>query len=138
PTNAVDIRGVLADSNNWEIVPRTIPAQVPGSPHTVQSLTAVEQPRPPFSAYQGEAWSYIGEVVGVAAFTGTCQSGSPSGTDLSTAPTQRVTLPSGATLDFPARQALVPKRHLLAGRAISDGVLTAHPSWATNPRTSPD
>lgn len=134
PLSPIAIRGLLADSNYWEVVPKVTARDVPRAPYTIESSAPVEQPRPPFTSYQGEAWSYITEVIGVAAFHGVPGNGEA----LVRTPTQRVTLADGTTLDYPPTQALTPKRYLLAGRSISDGVLVAHPYWAMSPRTSPD
>jgi len=133
PLGQVPIKGLLADSNYWEIVPRVSTGVLPGSPYTLTSSVPVEQPRPPFTGYMGEAWSYTAEVIGVAA---------SSLNPLTLAPTaaiaERVVMPDGSILDYPAYQALIPKRFLLAGRSTSDGVLVAHPFWASSPQTSPD
>lgn len=124
----VPVRGLLADSNFWEVIPQVVPR--PGlvvSPYQVESVHPVEQPRPPFTSYQGEAWSYVGDVIGVSAYVGD-----------EVMPPQRVVQADGSYLDYPAHQALLPRRHILAGRSVSDGVLVSHPYWSQSSATSPD
>lgn len=130
PYGAVPIRGLLSDSDYWEVVPKVVTRDLPNSPYQVVSPSvAVEQPRPPFATYQGEAWSHIDDVIGVAAFESTNPSTAAAGTPMIT---QRVTLPDGSYLEYPALRALMPRRHLLAGRSASDGALVAHPYWPSS------
>lgn len=55
---AIDLRGIAADSEYWEVV-SLIPD--PNGP-------PVEPPGPPFSKHQGEKWTYNGDVLGVSAY----------------------------------------------------------------------
>src|SRR5436190_5183326 len=51
-----------ASSEYWEIIPTIDPAI--DAPHVEG-----EQPRPPFTNYQGEAWSYIPDVAAMSAYS---------------------------------------------------------------------
>jgi len=122
----VALQGAYSDSTFWEVVPFVVPNQGTTSPYPVSSTTAVEQPVPPLSSYQGEAWSYLGDVIGIATVT--------RGQDdaLVALPVQRVTLSDGTFVDYPPFQALTPRRYVLAGRVASDGIAIAHPLWGSS------
>lgn len=119
-------RGAFADSTYWEVVPLVVPNQGTTNPYPVSSTTPIEQPTQPFSAYQGEAWSYLADIIGIAALTRMAD-----GT-LVAEPTQRVTMLDGTFVDYPPYQGLTPRRYVLAGRVASDGIITAHPLWAAS------
>lgn len=116
----VSIVEVVADSEHWEVISEVGTSDA-SSIYPIQSVTPVEQPRPPFSGYQGEAWSYNADMVGVSAYS----------LDMDGAPailaTERMTYVDGSTKDFPADQAILPSRMVQAGRVISDAVLVSHP-----------
>lgn len=118
---------VHSDSEYWQVVPLVRARTIQGDPYEAASADLVEQPLPPFSARQGEAWSYTGEFIGVSAYTQT-----PDGT--APLPTQRVVLPDGGHIDFAARDAVLSAQYVNAGRLVSDGVLVAHPY--AGPRTA--
>jgi hypothetical protein len=116
----ISIRGIYADSEYWEVVNQVAAPVSPFSPYTNDNPLPTEQPRPPFAAYQGEAWSYIGDITGVTAYT-------IVGALMDAIPMQKIRLYDGTYLEYPARNAIELRRRLLAGRAASDGVLVAHP-----------
>src|SRR5690606_25454054 len=63
-----DIAAAYADSGYWEVISRVVPAPLAINPYQTESLgEPVEQPRPPFSRYQGEAWSYVSKLAGATA-----------------------------------------------------------------------
>lgn len=126
------IRGLRADSDLWEVVAKVSTRPSVLNPYQISSTNPVEQPRPPFSAYQGEAWSYVGDVIGVSAYT-------KVGLEVPVKmPPQRVALPDDTFISYYVHEALLPKRHILAGRSVSDGVMVAHSYWASSPHTKPD
>lgn len=128
--DSIGIRNAWADSEHWEVVAKVGARPiVAGEPYQSLGVDPVEQPRPPFSGYQGEAWSYNGDVVGVAAYHYPEGSSEPVLTH-----TQRMVFEDGTFLDFADDQAILPQRYVSAGRAVSDGVLVAHPY--AGPRTS--
>lgn len=117
------INGVFADSEHWEVVSKVVPfTPATNLPYTVISGDPEEQPRPPFSGYQGEAWSYVTDLAGVVA------SYKLPGTDVSTtSPLQRVTYHDGTDIDFSPEQAILPARVIQSGRGASDAILVAYP-----------
>lgn len=115
------IGSATADSVHWEVISSVAPISSPLDPYQVSTGTLAEQPRPPFSGYQGEAWSYNADLVGMAA------SYKPLGGERRVLPVQRVTFPDGTAMDFSPQQAVLPRRMVLGGRAVSDGILVAHP-----------
>lgn len=105
------ISSVVADSEHWEIVSNVSAQPSPLPPYLNPSATPVEQPRPPFTGYQGEAWSYVNDISGVEAST----------------PTQRLTFIDGDYTDYLSQLALLPFRNIQSGRSVSDAILVAHP-----------
>lgn len=117
------MRGVFADSQYWEVVPKV--SARPGAtttPYQVVSNQPVEQPRPPFSGYQGESWSYNGDVVGVSAYQEHAD-----GSGYADLAVQRVVFSDGTFIDYPASAAVMLQRYVVAGRVASDGILVSHP-----------
>jgi hypothetical protein len=117
----LSIQGAVADSVHWEVLSQVAAPQSPMNPYQVSSGTPVEQPRPPFAGYQGEAWSYNSDLTGISAsYRG------PDGLSLPL-PVQRVTFPDFRVLDFSPEQAVLPRRMVQGGRVVSDAILVAHP-----------
>lgn len=82
---------------------------------------AVEQPRAAFSAYQGEAWSYNTDVVGVASYVE-----DEDGEIIQQGDFERITDDAtGQILDYTPDKALTDSGKILMGRYVSDGVLVA-------------
>lgn len=117
PISIVDI---LADSNYWEIESRVSSRAGSGDPYLVSVDTPTEQPRPPFSAYQGEAWSYVNDIALLSTYLV-----NELGDRLPTM-TQRVSFVDGFR-DYPADHAILPPRYVQAGRSVSDAILISHP-----------
>lgn len=116
------IRGAYADSTYWEINQKvgTSPDR-PHLPYSSQSPTPVEQPRPPFGRYQGEAWSYIPDLAGISASTV-----SSSG-DLGLALPQRQVYVDGTSFVFSIDQAILPSKVIQSGRSVSDSIMIGFP-----------
>lgn len=126
--NEERIRSVAADSTYWEIRPKVAPPQslwsaYPKPPTTPG--TPVEQPRPAFSAYQGEAWSYNGDIASFAAYAETPENGVVQSYDF-----EQFKQPDGSTARFSPASAVTDQTELLLGRYVSDGILTASPLGA--------
>lgn len=125
----VPIRNVAADSIYWEVIPQvaTRPTNTALHPYQISSEEPVEQPRPPFSAYQGEAWSYNNDIVGVVAYN---QANSTT-TSSFQMPVQRLVFQDGSHLDYYPQYVVLSQRYVQAGRNVSDGILTSHPYAGT-------
>lgn len=119
---AVPLRGLHSDSSYWEIVPHVSARPITTlDPYLNSSGEPVEQPRPPFSGYQGEAWSYNGVVAGATAY-------SLDEDGIQTLlPVQRVVFPDGSFMNYETGYAVMPQRYVQAGRAVSDAIMVTHP-----------
>lgn len=118
----LQISSAVADSEHWQILSLvSSQGNDPKDPYQVVSIDPVEQPRPPFSEYQGEAWSYNADMIGVSAFS------EQAGLTRTVLPPQRITFPDGTSRDYPPQQAILPRRTVQAGRMVSDGILIASP-----------
>lgn len=118
----IPISGAASDSEHWQILSLVATqSEDPKNPYQVVSADPVEQPRPPFSEYQGEAWSYNADMIGVSAFS------EQAGLLRTVLPTQRITFPNGVSQDYPPQQAILPRRVVQAGRVVSDGILVTSP-----------
>lgn len=118
----IQIVSATADSEHWRILSLvSTQSEDPKNPYQVISSDPVEQPRPPFTSYQGEAWSYNADMVGVNAFS------EMAGLTRTVLPTQRITFSDGRYQDYPPQQAILPRRVVQAGRVVSDGILVASP-----------
>lgn len=80
---------------------------------------AVQQPRPAFSQYQGEAWNYNADAVTVSSYVE-----DEDGDVVSTSDYERVVTPQGNVVDYPPEQALADPSKVLLGRYVSDGILS--------------
>jgi hypothetical protein len=112
------VSSIAADSEHWEIISKVSAQPSPLPPYLNPSATPVEQPRPPFSGYQGEAWSYANDISGVTSIS----------------PPQRLTFVDGDYTDYLPYMAMLPFRNVQSGRAVSDAILIAHPY--SGPRVS--
>jgi hypothetical protein len=82
----------------------------------------VEQPRPAFSAYQGEAWSYSADVVTVEASLEDAEGNVVQDINHERLDTGQT------TVDYLPERALTSPADILLGRYVSDGVLSAPPA----------
>jgi hypothetical protein len=124
------IRGLTADSEYWEI--RAAVAPKPGQERFYAALpygdgAPVVQPKPPFSQYQGEAWSYNGDIIGVVGYSKLGATVWP-GSDRT-----RLTYVKRALPYLQSYVDLIPSLSLQgfqdteAGRVASDAILVAYP-----------
>lgn len=129
----VPIAGVAADSEYWEVVSRVLPAE--GLDEVYKLLytaydkranpTGIQrvQPRPPFTAAQGQQWSYAGEVTSVFSFTSTV-----TGLDDDRGPAyDRVRYYDGKTISYRPEYAIIDPRQALAAQTAGEGSVAAHP-----------
>lgn len=116
------IRGLHADSVYWEMVPK-VSTHAGGTldPYLAAGGSPTEQPRPPLSDYQGEAWSYNGDVIGAAGYI---QMG---GANPANSPTQRIVFFDGTYRDYEPMNAVMGKQFVQAGRVVSDAILVSQP-----------
>lgn len=123
----IAIRGVAADSEYWEVISKVVPNQATVT--SGQSVYQVNdpgraQPRPAFSQYTGEAWTYNNDVTAVTSYE-VQGSAALTSTDYET-----VVYADGSAHAYVPSDALVPGAHAAAARAASDGVLTSYPYCA--------
>lgn len=115
----IEVRGVAADSEYWDIEVSVIPnAELPINPYPPQTAPAV---RPAFSQYQGGSWNYNADMSTVSSYTienGQVSASPDDQTIVYTDNTSRVYLSSNSVMT-PAQAA--------SAQLISDGVLTVSP-----------
>ena len=129
----ITVNGIAADSDHWEVVPEVVAPVSVNNPYQVTSGSPEEPPRPPFSSYQGEAWSYNADIKGPSAYI---DAGAGGGTDRrEVLPAQSYVLPDGTPIYFEAQKAILPSHAVQAGRVVSDGILVSHPF--SGPRSVP-
>lgn len=122
------IRGVAADSEYWEVISKVVPNQATTGigGQSVYQVTdpGAAQPRPAFSQYQGECWTYNTDVSTVASYE-------LEGSRVLTASDfEHVVYGDGSAHDYVPSDALVPGVQTAAARACADGVLTSYPYCA--------
>lgn len=126
-TTEVPIRGASADSEYWTIQ------------STDLTNAALPAQRPPFTSYQGEAWSHLSSLLSIAGY-GTSSTGVITA-NLQDVIAVRATNPTGwrdlLNLPFPVNLGLTTLRQILAGRSVSDGICVVHPYFNISPTTSP-
>lgn len=118
----VEIVGAYSDSEFWEVVPKVASASFTNEPYPIVSGSPQEQPSPPFSGYQGEAWSYATDLAGVAAYSRTSVDDQPA-----VLPTTRVVYDNDKIAEFNPEQAMLPSRMVYAGRIVSDAIAVSWP-----------
>ena len=135
---AVDVQGFHSDDEHWEIR-RFISRNSEHAQHYPRTgddgEMMVEQARPAFSGYQGEAWNYNADIVATEAYTETEEGVWGEFTPAES----RVVFPDGSSMDYRADKAIAPARFLLAGRIVSDGIITSspyvYPEWSRGDRS---
>jgi hypothetical protein len=126
----VPIASVHADSEHWETR-----SQIRNSPVNKQYLSSAAPdslftpPTPAWGAYQGEAWSLMVNSPSAVAYTSVGQISlsdqvDPDAKDL---PAERVVPEVGREVNFLPTFSIKPVQAILAGRAVSDGVLVSNP-----------
>ncbi len=116
-------RHVFADSTHWEVTAKVAPGKAVESAYGRSDGPGIptSQPRSAFAGYQGEAWSFNGDVSTVFSYT--------IGTDGEVADRynyQRVMV-NKTPHDYVPANALASQQEILAGRMMSDGVATISP-----------
>lgn len=123
----VQMRAVAADSTYWEIQAKVAPKEAVASAYVnvppKGSSTPLAQPRPAFTGYQGEAWSYNSDVAKVTAYTEEPE----HNTIRESQDYQRILRRGVVPIDFTADKALMDPTRILLGRYASDGVLVSSP-----------
>jgi hypothetical protein len=117
----VPIRNIVSSSELWEVISKVSTGPLSAfSPYQKTSgLDPVEQPRPAFSGFQGEAWSYLGDLQGVLGYS--------LGKTGEMAPqiVQRTVADDGSFFDYPADFALASSKDIFSGRFASDAMLVS-------------
>lgn len=125
----VVLRAVAADSVYWEVRTQVAPKEEVKAAYgpTAQPGVVQSKPRPAFSGYQGEAWSYNSDVSRVTSYA----EDATLLTAISTFDYQRIEHRDGTHTDYTPDRALSDPTTLLLGRSVSDGVLVTGPtlSW---------
>lgn len=128
------IAGVWADSEFWEVVARVIP-QDEQDPIYRLLYTAYDKranpkgiekviPRPPFSASQGQQWSYVNEVTKVESYNASTYDGGP---ERGKTNYDRVKFYDGSTISYRPEYALIDPRQALVSQTAGDGSIVSHP-----------
>jgi hypothetical protein len=134
----VPIAGVWADSEFWEVVSRVLPDEgmdeIYRLLYTAYDKRAVPtgiqrvQPRPPFTASQGQQWSYTGEVTGVSSFSSVLANYNISvPPNLSSVNYDTVKYYDGKSISYRPEYALIDPRQALVSQTAGEGSVTAHP-----------
>lgn len=120
----VPIRAVAADSEYWEVIYKTTvnPALVdPPQPIYIVSDPERAQPRPCFSHYQGESWSYNNEIDKCHSYP--TYRGERCGPDAD----MEYVFADGSRRTYSGGLGLMDPGKALASRYTSDGVMTSFP-----------
>lgn len=114
------ISRVAADSTYWHVKMKVAPSEDKAHlyPRSERGL-AVEQPRPVFSQYQGEAWSYNADVIAVDALVEDEEGNLLTDVNYS----QREE--KGQVIAYTPDKALADHDRILLGRYVSDGVVAS-------------
>lgn len=121
----ITLRGVSADSTHWEVRAKVAPKDSVANvyPNPSPDGKPVAQPRPAFSGYQGEAWSYNSDVKKVTAYALDPDNGKVT----VSRNFYRQTLSKTQFVDYTPDKALADPVQIMLGRAASDGVMTTMP-----------
>lgn len=118
----VPISRVKADSEWWEVVSSVVSKvgsewayAMPGTPEVPS-----EQPRPPFSLYQGEQWSHAGDIAAVVAYAEYQGRVIPNHCD-------RVLFTDGSHFDYTAELGVRWPQDVITEKLAADGALISHP-----------
>lgn len=120
----VQIRAVAADSEYWEIIYKTTPSPVlvdpgPSQPIYIEQDSSKCQPRPAFSQYQGEKWSYNNDISAVSSYEMIANA------VLTATNYETVVWRDGHSRDYLTSQAVLDGARALAARVVADGVMTS-------------
>jgi hypothetical protein len=114
-----EVRDVAADSTYWEVTARVAPTKAAAGLYPRPGAgQPVPQPAPAGARYQGEAWSYNADARSVTAYQE-----SATGARVSDVDHQVYVGADGRRVALTPALALADPSTVLAGRAVSDGVL---------------
>lgn len=118
--NQVWPSGVYSPSNYWHI-DKKVSATEENKAAYARFLDGdpVEQPRPAFGDYQGEEWTYNGDVLSVRSYA------EQDGEIIAASNFERVVDQNGKTFDYEPIEALTTATDLARGRVTQDGVLAS-------------
>jgi hypothetical protein len=120
----VPVHRATASSSYWHVKKRVSIDEANASMYSRYDPDApVEQPRPAFSEYQGEAWSYNTDVVSVSSYVEDAE-----GKVVQDFNYERVTNDTGRLIDYTPDLALADPMEILLGRYVSDGVMSISPA----------
>ena len=115
------IRNVAASSEYWEVMSKTV----------TQPGQSYQQPRPAFSQYTGEKWSYNNDVATISSYE------MVGDTPLTSTDYDTVTYNDGTSHRYLPSDGLVPGKEAAVERVTADGVCTSKPYVpARNPSLS--
>lgn len=125
----VPVTNAAADSEHWEVrslIANSTVNDVSLYPNSAAGF--IPKPFSPWSSYQGEAWTLLTEGPAAVAYSvpgspSLTQKFDPTGVDL---PSQQSKVGSDS-LTFLPQYALRPIRSIMAGRLMSEGILSANP-----------
>ncbi len=127
----IALRGVFADSQQWEVLQQEVPverAPRPDEPDFIPGKPVI-RPQPPFCGYQGEVWSCNKDISGLVVYKLNLKI-----KQVVSIATQQVVTRTGMRLDFLPEFAILPRLGPLVGRYASDAILTSRPY--SQPRVS--
>lgn len=117
------VASVAANSSYWEVI-----SKVAATPDKAANYLKVDpnglpvvQPRPAMSGYQGESFSYNGDIVSATSYTLSVTGATVPGVDFE----KRVV--AGKTVDYGPEKAVAPVSAVTLGRATSSGQLVSAP-----------
>jgi hypothetical protein len=116
-----DIRNVAASSEYWEVMNQTLPAPVTIESNSTVAQQPSQQPRPAFSQYTGEKWSYNNDVATISSYEMT------GDTALTSTDYDEVIYADGTSHKYLPSDGLVPGQEAAAARLTADGVCTSKP-----------
>jgi hypothetical protein len=121
-SSVVRPRRLFADSENWQIQARVTPAIGLITPDTpVYQDGTYSQPRPVFSEYSGERWSYNGNVIRATSYQ------LDGNTLSSNHDEESVVYTDGVNHTYSAPDAVMDKRQAIGHRLSGEGVVTVFP-----------
>lgn len=120
--NEIPLIRVASDSEWWGVVGEVVTKTgaewayaIPGDPTTPQ-----EQPRPPFSLYQGESWSHAGDIAAVVSYAELAGQLIPNYYE-------RIMFADDSHFDFAAELGVRWPQDVITERLASDGVMATNP-----------
>lgn len=123
----VEIRGVAASSENWEIISSVTPnPNLNYNPYAnpldyLSTAVSVPKARPAFSGYQGEEWSLNGDVATVTSYAIADDGTQINGDD------DLVQYSDGTTRSYKVGNGVMTAAQAAASQLITDGVMTSVP-----------